>query len=173
MKICPRCKEKKPLDGFFKKKDRLAGAYCKPCQLSYVREHYQRTKGAYNARRYALHLKYTERNRRIVLDHLAEHPCVDCDEADVIVLDFDHVRGSKYGAISRMIFGGTSVQKLRAEIEKCEVRCANCHRRKTAAECNSYRTRPWLYQGAGSDASAAGEAMNLWDGGGSNSRQTA
>ena len=97
--------------GFFKKSDRLAGAYCKPCQLAYVREHYQRTKVVYNKRRYALHLKYTQRNRRLVLDHLAKHPCIDCNEADIIVLDFDHVRGSKCGDISRMIVGGTSVQK--------------------------------------------------------------
>jgi transcription elongation factor Elf1 len=148
MKICPRCKEKKPLDGFFKKSDRLAGAYCKPCQLAYVREHYRRTKDAYNARRYALHLKYTERNRRLVLRHLAENPCIDCNERDIVVLDFDHVRGSKVGDISRMIRGGTSVGRLQAEIDKCVVRCANCHRRKTAVERGSYRSKPWLYQDA-------------------------
>jgi hypothetical protein len=50
IKRCPRCEETKPLDAFYKKSDRLAGAYCKPCQLEYVREHYRRTKGAYNAR---------------------------------------------------------------------------------------------------------------------------
>ncbi len=172
MKMCPRCKEKKPLDAFFKKSDRLAGAYCKPCQLAYVREHYRRTKGAYNARRYALHLKYTERNRRLVFDYLRQHPCVDCSEADVVVLDFDHVRGAKHGAVSRMIFGGTSVPRLPAEIEKCEVRCANCHRRKTAFECGSYRTKPWLYLESGVKE-VADRGLGLWDGGGSNSRQTA
>ena len=173
MKICPRCKEKKALDEFFKKKGRRAGSYCKPCQLAYVREHYRRTKGAYNARRYALHLVYTERNRRLILNHLSEHPCVDCNERDILVLDFDHVRGVKDGDISRMIFGGTSVERLRAEMDKCVVRCANCHRRKTAAECGSYRTRPWLYQMADSEQSAAGQAIGMWDGGGSNSRPIA
>jgi len=100
MKICPRCKEKKELDAFFKKSDRLAGAYCKPCQLAYVREHYRRTKGAYNARRYALHDKYMKRNPRLVLEYLNTHPCVDCGESDQVVLDFDHVTGERKLAAS-------------------------------------------------------------------------
>lgn len=173
MKRCPRCGETKPLDEFYRKKDRLAGSYCKPCQHAYVREHYKRTSAVYNARRYALHLGYTERNRRVVLDHLTKHPCVDCNEGDILVLDFDHIRGTKLAAISRLIVGGTSLRTLQAEMDKCVVRCANCHRRKTAAECGSYRTRPWLYQKADSEQSAVGQAIGLWDGGGSNSRQTA
>jgi hypothetical protein len=173
MKFCPRCKEKKPLDAFYRKKGYKAASYCKICQHAYLREHYKKTSAVYNARRYALHLTYTERNRRIVVEHLASHPCVDCNERDVVVLDFDHVRGSKFGDISRMIAGGTSARKLQAEIDKCVVRCANCHRRKTALERGSYRTRLWLYQEPGSESDAAGQVMHLWDGGGSNSRQTA
>lgn len=167
MKICPRCKEKKPFDAFFKKSDRLAGAYCKPCQLAYVREHYRRTKGAYNARRYALAEVYKRRNRLFVYAHLAEHPCVDCGERDIIVLDFDHFRGSKLANISRMINDCVAIGKLRAEIEKCEVRCANCHRRKTAFACDSYRTKPWLID-AQPGAHDASMALRLWDGRGSN-----
>ena len=173
MKICPRCKEKKELDAFFKKKGRQAGSYCKPCQLAYVREHYRKTSGAYNARRYALHQIYTERNRRLVADYLAHHPCVDCNEKDIVVLDFDHVRGNKDGDVSRMIWGGTSVQRLQAEISKCVARCANCHRRKTAMERGSYRAKVWRHQDAGSISLAADQEMNLWDGGGSNSRPIA
>src|ERR1700689_1902561 len=103
MKRCPRCEETKPLDEFFKKRERLARSYCKPCQLEYVREHYRRTKGAYNARRYVLAEIYKERNRRLVYAPLGEHPCVDCAERNIIVLDFDHIRGSKLSSISRMI----------------------------------------------------------------------
>jgi hypothetical protein len=144
-----------------------------PCQLEYVREHYRRTSGAYNARRYALHKIYTVRNRKIVLAHLAKNPCVDCGERDIIVLDFDHVRGEKYFAISRLIVGGTSVATLQREMDKCVVRCANCHRRKTAMERGSYRNTPWLYQDDAVAAQAPGDPIKLWDGGGSNSRQMA
>jgi transcription elongation factor Elf1 len=173
MKYCPRCKENKPLDAFFKKKDRRASSYCKPCQLEYVREHYRRTSGAYNARRYALHQVYTDRNRRIVLAHLRAHPCIDCGEHDIVVLDFDHVSGQKHGNISRLIRGGTSIETLEAEIAKCVVRCSNCHRRKTASERGSFRMTPWLYEGEISPMLTLGTMINLWDGGGSNSRQMA
>jgi hypothetical protein len=56
------------------------------------------------------------------------------------VLQFDHVRGVKLMAIAQMIPRGYSLVKVRAEIDKCEVRCANCHIRKTAKDFNYYRT---------------------------------
>jgi len=71
------------------------------------------------------------KNRAFVCQYLSEHPCADCGESDVCVLEFDHVRGEKHGAISNMVRTGTSLETLKSEVEKCEVRCANCHRRKT------------------------------------------
>jgi hypothetical protein len=114
------------------------------------------------------------RNRRLVFEHLSAHPCIDCGEQDILVLDFDHVRGTKLDDVSRLIVGGTAVQTLQAEIDKCVVRCANCHRRKTAAERGSYRTMPWLlYQDAAPAAETPQLTLKFWDGRGSNSRQTA
>jgi hypothetical protein len=173
MKICPRCKEQKALDEFFRKKDRKAGSYCKPCQLAYVREHYRRTAGAYNARRYILHNVYTERNRQYVLKHLLAHPCVDCGESDVVVLDFDHVNGKKCCSVSSMIGGAISLARVQAEIDKCVVRCSNCHRRKTARERGWYRLRTPLDPESRNDAYLPGEPLKLWDGRGSNPRQMA
>jgi hypothetical protein len=60
-------------------------------------------------------------------------PCVDCGEQDPVVLDLDHVFGVKAfnigDAITRLSWG-----KIQGELEKCVVRCANCHRRKTAKQ---------------------------------------
>lgn len=57
-------------------------------------------------------------------------PCIDCGiEYPPYVMDFDHVRGEKLGTISQMI--GVPKDKLEAEINKCEVVCANCHRERT------------------------------------------
>jgi hypothetical protein len=39
-----------------------------------------------------------------------------------------------------MIQSGYSIAKIKEEIEKCEVRCANCHRKVTAQRGNWYRT---------------------------------
>lgn len=57
--------------------------------------------------------------------------CVDCGyKGHVEALDFDHMPGSnKLFEIGRV---HTSLQKLDAEIAKCEVVCANCHRIRTA-----------------------------------------
>jgi len=68
-----------------------------------------------------------------VYNYLLEHPCVDCGEPDPIVLDFDHVRGVKKADVKRMTTGShVSLSQIMTEIAKCDVRCANCHRRVTA-----------------------------------------
>jgi hypothetical protein len=66
--------------------------------------------------------------------YLVEHPCIDCGEADPIVLDFDHRRPlDKLGTVSDLVSRGR-VQKAKIEAAKCDVRCSNCHRRRHAAE---------------------------------------
>jgi hypothetical protein len=55
-----------------------------------------------------------------------------------VVLDFDHVRGTKHMNVKRMLAGTYSLDRIFQEIEKCEVRCANCHRRVTAARSGFY-----------------------------------
>ena len=71
------------------------------------------------------------RNKAFILQYLVTHPCVDCGEADPIVLEFDHVKGKKTCDISKMSGHARSLLVIEKEIAKCEVRCANCHRRKT------------------------------------------
>jgi hypothetical protein len=73
-----------------------------------------------------------------MLSYLACHPCVDCGETDIVCLDFDHVRGKKRLSVSAMMrwYCWSSIEE---EIAKCDVRCANCHRRKTARERAQYR----------------------------------
>lgn len=58
--------------------------------------------------------------------------CVDCGEDHPATLDFDHVRGKKAFNISEAIIAGFPLAKIKAELEKCVVRCANCHRKRTA-----------------------------------------
>jgi hypothetical protein len=72
----------------------------------------------------------------LLIEYLLEHPCVDCNEDDILVLEFDHVRGVKRAAVGVMANAGASIESLKAEIAKCEVRCANCHRRKTIKQLN-------------------------------------
>ena len=61
---------------------------------------------------------------------LREHPCVDCGETDPIVLEFDHLRDKRF-SISKGVLD-RSWESVLEEIGKCDVVCANCHRRRTA-----------------------------------------
>jgi hypothetical protein len=79
------------------------------------------------------------RAQQFVLAYLVEHPCVDCENSDIRVLDFDHVRGEKRKGVSKMINQGFPTNTIAAEIEKCEVRCANCHRIVTAERGGFWR----------------------------------
>lgn len=123
---CNKCGQTKPLTEFARFK-RLS--WCKECKRQYEREYYRANK----ARR----IEWNERNvqirREFILKYLLAHPCADCGEADPIVLDFDHVQGEKIEAVSAMAWQGYSIERLEAEIAKCEVVCSNCHRRRTHA----------------------------------------
>jgi hypothetical protein len=68
--------------------------------------------------------------RAFITAHLKANPCVDCGETDPVILEFDHLKTKDFN-ISDAARKGVSIKKLNDEIAKCEVRCANCHRRKT------------------------------------------
>lgn len=78
-------------------------------------------------------------SRAFLITYLRAHPCVDCGETDIVVLEFDHLR-DKRAAISQMI-GNQELRTIKAEIEKCDVVCANCHRRRTAQRGGWYKHR--------------------------------
>jgi hypothetical protein len=86
----------------------------------------------------AYHRRTRNEKRREVYAYLLEHPCVDCGEPDPVVLEFDHVRGAKRLPVKRMLAGTYSLKAIFEEIAKCEVRCANCHRRVTAERGGFY-----------------------------------
>jgi hypothetical protein len=71
-------------------------------------------------------------------EYLSEHPCVDCGEDNVALLDFDHLR-DKTADVSNLVREGSSWERIADEIAKCAVRCANCHARVTASRVGAYR----------------------------------
>lgn len=111
-------------------------------QRSYARKHYLLNRDAYQERARECDARVRAEGRRIVLEHLRANPCIDCGEADPVVLEFDH----RDPATKRFEIGGAvrtrpvSVKRLLAEIAKCDVRCANCHRRRTAHQFAFYKT---------------------------------
>ena len=95
---------------------------------------------------------YEQQNLLRLVTYLSEHPCVDCGEQDLLVLDFDH----RDPATKRLAIGSllryARWSPLEAEIAKCDVRCANCHRRRTARQFGLAKDRP----GTGGSAGAPG-----------------
>ena len=141
MKRCGKCGEHKPVTEF-PIKCRVAGtlqSYCKICARVFSRTYYLKNKARYNKRRSQRQLVYRKRNREFITHFLHSHHCVDCGESDPVVLEFDHVDGQKDGEISIMVASGAALHRIQSEILKCEVRCANCHRRKTAQQFGWYR----------------------------------
>lgn len=58
--------------------------------------------------------------------------CADCGyNAHPEALDFDHVTADKRIEVSELV-NGSGWNHILAEIAKCEVVCANCHRVRTA-----------------------------------------
>jgi hypothetical protein len=66
--------------------------------------------------------------------------CADCGERDPVVLDADHLRDKRY-EISKLLHGNFTWRFLEKELEKCVVRCANCHRKRTGRTYGNYRMR--------------------------------
>jgi hypothetical protein len=66
-----------------------------------------------------------------LIEYFETHPCVDRGEIDPIVLEFDHVQDKAFTTGSWR--PRTRWSRILEEIKKCEVVCANCHRRRAAA----------------------------------------
>ena len=132
MKKCPQCAEWLPAECFSWRRAGLSvNSYCRPCQRAYSKAHYRRNAKLHNQRRRRNQERYRRRNRERVREYLSMNPCIDCAESDIRVLEFDHVRGTKEANISNLVREGWAWQRIVREIAKCEVRCANCHRRRT------------------------------------------
>lgn len=62
---------------------------------------------------------------------IKNRPCTDCKNSyHPVCLDFDHL-GDKTKNIADMLKEGYSIDRIKEEIEKCELVCANCHRLRT------------------------------------------
>jgi hypothetical protein len=132
-KTCPGCGATKALEEFnFKNiRQNLRQSRCRECTRKQVLRHYEANHSYYVRKGRKRKLRVTVAQREWLLEYLTLHPCVDCGESDPRCLDFDHVRGKKVRAISVMV-GNYSWEKIEKEIAKCDVRCANCHRKRTA-----------------------------------------
>lgn len=97
-------------------------------QANASRSHYEKYRDTIIANSKKTKKVLVARNKKYVQDYLSTHYCVDCGEMNPIVLEFDHVRDVKLANVSELTAVGGSLKKLQEEMDKCDIRCANCHR---------------------------------------------
>lgn len=151
--VCKDCNEDNPKSGFKIPKNIIEyGVRCLDCHRLRDNRWGRISRNRRTKEQIEKELKITSehrkntvlRNQKFICDYLIKHPCVDCKESNIIVLEFDHVKGEKFKNISHLVASAAQIQKIEAEINKCEVVCANCHRIRTNKRSNHYRYR-YLY----------------------------
>lgn len=132
MKTCTKCNTEKPVSSFGMKLGNLH-SWCRECLAAYARERYSsssdlRRNAVARAKRNREKLRITFRR---ILKEIKASPCVDCGRSyNPWVMQFDHLHGKLFN-IAHAAETGASELKLRAEIAKCELVCANCHADRT------------------------------------------
>lgn len=120
VRTCRDCKTELPIGSFYKNKKGRGGhlSVCKSC----------------TAVRYGAGVRERSAKFRAYVQAIkVERGCADCGyNAHPAALDFDHLPGHlKAGKLASMACG-SSMKTIHAEIDKCDVVCANCHRIRTA-----------------------------------------
>ena len=140
---CDHCKETKNIEEFNWKYKALGVRHdtCRECMKWFVRRYFQGS--AHDE-----HLKNVKERKtaarevakQYVWDYLSTNPCIQCGESDPRVLEFHH-RGDKDKDVAYFVGGGWSVGRIQEEIDKCDVLCANCHRKLTVEERGWFRKK--------------------------------
>jgi hypothetical protein len=129
MKTCPRCAKSLPESDFGVRTNGKPQHWCRACHCQYQREYYEKHKAYY----LQLQNERVKRNRRAIRE-AKRVPCADCRRRyPSYVMDFDHRPGETKCFNLSIAAGQTrlSWEKMVAEMAKCDVVCANCHRKRT------------------------------------------
>jgi hypothetical protein len=132
MRRCGRCGQLKPLADFAwrRKAKGQRDNYCRPCRAAYKQEHYAANRQRYIDNAHRRRERMVEERMAFLVAFLMEHPCMDCGEPDPLVLEFDHLEDKEFGIAKGL--RDRNWQSVLDEMAKCDVVCANCHRRRTA-----------------------------------------
>lgn len=96
----------------------------KQYHADYIRKHYQNNKEYYRLRN-----KENDRKTREYIRKVKDVPCSDCGlKYPYYVMDFDHKENKVFNLNQAKRKG---INKIKLEISKCDVVCANCHRIRT------------------------------------------
>lgn len=141
MKRCNSCLEWKEEEEFNWRYKSLGIRHptCRECQKEFRKNWYEGSaKERHKENVHARKREVRDLARDYVLSYLLAHACIECGEKDPRVLEFHHRHG-KDRSVSELVGGGYSIATIQAEIDKCDVLCANCHRKKTMDDRGWFR----------------------------------
>ena len=127
-KVCSKCKRELEVSNFrWKNKSKgLLHSQCKDCQKAQEKIHYQESKERQESVRSTAEF---QKERNILLVEKARQcGCKKCGETRSYVLDFHHRDPNEKSNVLAHMIKSSSEANLTAELEKCDVLCANCHR---------------------------------------------
>ena len=95
-------------------------------KLEYARELYQKHR--------EVMIQRVRQNKRRVKKWIDKYKetlkCSKCGESHPSTIDFHHKnRDTKEVSVAYLVANGYSTKRIEKELEKCEVLCANCHRK--------------------------------------------
>lgn len=139
MKTCFKCEIQQSLSEFSKRRTGHH-SWCKTCNKQYHHEYFKNNpERRKTIKRNSLALR--KKVELKLIEHLKANPC-PCGETNILTLQFDHLRDKKF-EISLGICRAYTWEKLKVEIDKCQVLCANCHIIKTSHQVNNWKVK-WL-----------------------------
>lgn len=128
-KKCGNCHIEKQSNEYYirkLKKSTILQPNCISCTKKYHIEHYKANKDKYLQNKLAWKKVAYDK-----INNLKSKPCTDCENTfPPEAMDFDHIQDNKEYEIARLVVSN-SMTKALAEIAKCELVCANCHRIRT------------------------------------------
>ena len=128
LRKCGRCLQELPTSAFARRGNSHQ-SYCRSCQKEYDAAWYR----ANRARRQAK-VREDRYAQAAWLDSLKEgKPCADCGRTyPPYVMEWDHLPGGvKNLVLADVRRAAHSRKRILAELENCELVCANCHRERT------------------------------------------
>src|SRR5215210_106977 len=103
MKQCTHCKIEKAETEFPSKRKAADGraSWCRSCFRDNWRKRYYGNHDLYKQRHSESRNRLRYEKARRVYEYLKQHSCVDCGEADPIVLEFDHkIESDKFESVN-------------------------------------------------------------------------
>lgn len=125
-KRCLWCAEVKAVSDFYAARGRPSG-HCKACHYAYYRKRVKEDPTYLRDKQ----RKLQKRKQALVAAMKTAVGCTDCGEQHPAVLDYHHNDpATKVATVAQLTLNNGAMRKVRAEMAKCTVLCANCHRKR-------------------------------------------